>query len=1100
MTEQDVGGVGGHEVMASWETRAEELFTLCDRERKGIVTKRDLKHLWGEVSLEPEELERAFQVLDHHHNGYLTLQEFTLGFGCHLGLVEGFRAELTSKVCSEVEQEAEGGAEDQGDAFATSQLDTLLKSLADHDLDSYSAGVEAAWREVCGGGVQDAKMEQFVAALLQELLRVKADHALLEAALATKTDQYNQQVAQLYEELESQLSGEQTRAADMQSHKAAQALVLLQEEVAEREKVLRTMEEELRAVHQQLEQMAATEAVVRLDNSHLSQHVDRLEEELARKVAEGLELTTALEAFKTDTKNEKIRRAQQAFKVSEAVVRERESLVTQLGLLRTINTQLRDEHDQATHRHLRLSYGSAGSTDCEHDEEYFKLNLGVQPGQKSEMSQLTTAVETNLLQELLQYPPLCTVCGGKLPNNVGDTPDLKDFRSPIIVKQDSTTQTSLTGLTSSSVATHTFDKAAWQDSSAKILEQDASPTHKLLIQQLCGEDCGNLPSHEVHENYFSTSTDNFPRHCLCNRFGNQFPIVPKYSTTIIVYQLGHHDTTQVLPLYHTQYTHHTFPIHHTYHTFNPQSWDTQEKATTQTESAPKMATVSNNIQGSQPRQCQIPQVQGSDVYGSATINPMDQCVQTDGGDHRDQCVQTGGTSGDHRDQCVQTGGGDHRDQCMQTGGGDHRDQCVQTGGGDHRDQCVQTGGDHRDQCVQTGGDDHRDQCMQTGGDDHRDQCVQTGGGGHRDQCVQTGGGDHRDQCVQTGGGGHRDQCVQTGGGDHRDQCVQTGGGDHRGQCVQIGGGDHRDQCMQEDIFCGPVNNPTQKDEPEGDRNESSIDEGICKMGPDGPPQKKLHEILDTVEGRTIKSNFQNDPTIMVTSLPRHYPCGDSESKVNDESAEVKNKEGDQPLASTTCLGGKPLLYCPSRMFKVVFIGDSGVGKTSFIHRASMGVFRGDFGATVGVDYQTLEVQVGGVLAVLQLWDTAGQERFRSITRQYYRKVDGVVVMYDLTSEQSFLNVVDWITSVKEMAGEVVTVMLGNKGDLQESRCISQDMADNLAKANCCFACECSAATGSGVQDVMTRIATLLTTKQVHKTPTTTTVALQEPFRKGICCK
>ncbi|XP_069191972.1 LOW QUALITY PROTEIN: uncharacterized protein [Procambarus clarkii] len=1088
MTEQDVGGVGGHEVMASWETRAEELFTLCDRERKGIVTKRDLKHLWGEVSLEPEELERAFQVLDHHHNGYLTLQEFTLGFGCHLGLVEGFRAELTSKVCSEVEQEAEGGAEDQGDAFATSQLDTLLKSLADHDLDSYSAGVEAAWREVCGGGVQDAKMEQFVAALLQELLRVKADHALLEAALATKTDQYNQQVAQLYEELESQLSGEQTRAADMQSHKAAQALVLLQEEVAEREKVLRTMEEELRAVHQQLEQMAATEAVVRLDNSHLSQHVDRLEEELARKVAEGLELTTALEAFKTDTKNEKIRRAQQAFKVSEAVVRERESLVTQLGLLRTINTQLRDEHDQATHRHLRLSYGSAGSTDCEHDEEYFKLNLGVQPGQKSEMSQLTTAVETNLLQELLQYPPLCTVCGGKLPNNVGDTPDLKDFRSPIIVKQDSTTQTSLTGLTSSSVATHTFDKAAWQDSSAKILEQDASPTHKLLIQQLCGEDCGNLPSHEVHENYFSTSTDNFPRHCLCNRFGNQFPIVPKYSTTIIVYQLGHHDTTQVLPLYHTQYTHHTFPIHHTYHTFNPQSWDTQEKATTQTEVCTENGYCIQTFKAASQDNAKSPRFRAV-MYMVVPLLILWISVCR-------QMVVTIGTSACKQVGPVGTIGTSVCRQVVVTIGTSACRQVVVTIGTSVCRQVVVTIGTSVCRQVVTIGTSACRQVVTTIGTSACRQVVVD----HRDQCVQTGGGDHRDQCVQTGGGGHRDQCVQTGGGDHRDQCVQTGGGDHRDQCVQIGGGDHRDQCMQEDIFCGPVNNPTQKDEPEGDRNESSIDEGICKMGPDGPPQKKLHEILDTVEGRTIKSNFQNDPTIMVTSLPRHYPCGDSESKVNDESAEVKNKEGDQPLASTTCLGGKPLLYCPSRMFKVVFIGDSGVGKTSFIHRASMGVFRGDFGATVGVDYQTLEVQVGGVLAVLQLWDTAGQERFRSITRQYYRKVDGVVVMYDLTSEQSFLNVVDWITSVKEMAGEVVTVMLGNKGDLQESRCISQDMADNLAKANCCLACECSAATGSGVQDVMTRIATLLTTKQVHKTPTTTTVALQEPFRKGICCK
>ncbi|XP_071519143.1 EF-hand calcium-binding domain-containing protein 4B-like [Panulirus ornatus] len=153
-----------------------------------------------------------------------------------------------------------------------------------------------------------------------------------------------------------------------------------------------------------------------------------------------------------------------------------------------------------------------------------------------------------------------------------------------------------------------------------------------------------------------------------------------------------------------------------------------------------------------------------------------------------------------------------------------------------------------------------------------------------------------------------------------------------------------------------------------------------------------------------------------------------------------------------------------------------------------------------MDYQTLEVQVGGVLAVLHLWDTAGQERFRSITKQYYRKADGVVVMYDLTNEQSFLNVVDWITSVKETAGEDVIVMvLGNKEDLQADQHIDESVAYRLAKDNNCFICQCSAATGSGVQEAILHLAAVLTTLQEHDIIAPTAITLQEPLKKKMCC-
>ncbi|XP_063601691.1 ras-related protein Rab-13-like [Penaeus indicus] len=200
--------------------------------------------------------------------------------------------------------------------------------------------------------------------------------------------------------------------------------------------------------------------------------------------------------------------------------------------------------------------------------------------------------------------------------------------------------------------------------------------------------------------------------------------------------------------------------------------------------------------------------------------------------------------------------------------------------------------------------------------------------------------------------------------------------------------------------------------------------------------------------------------------------------------------------------GRRVADSPPRMFKVVLIGDSGVGKTSYIHRACTGEFRGDFGCTVGVDYRVLEVLVGGVRAVLQLWDTAGQERFRSITRQYYRKADGVVVMYDVTNEQSFLSVNDWLTSVKETAGADVSVaVLGNKCDLAGARRVPKDIAYKMIKSHNCLMYEVSAASGNGVQESIKHLAALLATQQEHDLVTSTALDLHsEEKKKKFCCR
>ncbi|CAG4937904.1 ras-related protein Rab-3 [Colias croceus] len=134
------------------------------------------------------------------------------------------------------------------------------------------------------------------------------------------------------------------------------------------------------------------------------------------------------------------------------------------------------------------------------------------------------------------------------------------------------------------------------------------------------------------------------------------------------------------------------------------------------------------------------------------------------------------------------------------------------------------------------------------------------------------------------------------------------------------------------------------------------------------------------------------------------------------------------------------------MFKLLIIGNSSVGKTSFLFRYADDSFTSAFVSTVGIDFKVKTVFRHDKRVKLQIWDTAGQERYRTITTAYYRGAMGFILMYDITNEESFNSVQDWVTQIETYSWDNAQVILvGNKCDMEEERVISQERGRQLAE-------------------------------------------------------
>mmetsp|Transcript_18537 Transcript_18537/g.32174 ORF Transcript_18537/g.32174 Transcript_18537/m.32174 type:complete len:205 (-) Transcript_18537:867-1481(-) len=158
-------------------------------------------------------------------------------------------------------------------------------------------------------------------------------------------------------------------------------------------------------------------------------------------------------------------------------------------------------------------------------------------------------------------------------------------------------------------------------------------------------------------------------------------------------------------------------------------------------------------------------------------------------------------------------------------------------------------------------------------------------------------------------------------------------------------------------------------------------------------------------------------------------------------------------------------------FKCLLVGDSGVGKSSMLLRFTDNIFE-ELQPTIGVDFKVKAMDIDGQHIKLTIWDTAGQERFRTLTTAYYRGAHGVILVYDVAKRQSFDALRKWINEAKEHCTlpDAVTMIVGNKVDLENERQVSREEGIEFARENHSLFAEASAKTFVGVQYAFEELA------------------------------
>ncbi|WOL19261.1 Small GTPase superfamily [Canna indica] len=194
------------------------------------------------------------------------------------------------------------------------------------------------------------------------------------------------------------------------------------------------------------------------------------------------------------------------------------------------------------------------------------------------------------------------------------------------------------------------------------------------------------------------------------------------------------------------------------------------------------------------------------------------------------------------------------------------------------------------------------------------------------------------------------------------------------------------------------------------------------------------------------------------------------------------------------------------LFKLLLIGDSGVGKSCLLLRFADDSYLDSYISTIGVDFKIRTVEQDGKTIKLQIWDTAGQERFRTITSSYYRGAHGIIVVYDVTDQDSFNNVKQWLNEIDRYASENVNKLLvGNKCDLTANKVVSYETAKAFADEIGIPFLETSAKNATNVEQAFMAMTASIKNRMASQPsmnsakPPTVQIRGQPVNQKGTCC-
>uniref|UniRef100_A0A8C1B1J6 Ras-related protein Rab-12 n=1 Tax=Cyprinus carpio carpio TaxID=630221 RepID=A0A8C1B1J6_CYPCA len=299
----------------------------------------------------------------------------------------------------------------------------------------------------------------------------------------------------------------------------------------------------------------------------------------------------------------------------------------------------------------------------------------------------------------------------------------------------------------------------------------------------------------------------------------------------------------------------------------------------------------------------------------------------------------------------------------------------------------------------------------------------------------------------------------------------------------------------------------------GSRRANKSKQGLGRLA-DSDFGNELEDGDHKPDSSEVKDKLHSDDLAVcdpcLTLQPENQPASEQRN-MEAKNEEAASKGTDAGLVSLDQIikhdrtGAKQTVNLKNRIsdtevvqFNVVMVGNSCVGKTSFIRRFHEGQFTEDYRSTIGVDTFKETVELPDRTVRLQIWDTAGQERFHSITTQLFHKADGLLLMYDITCSKSFISVRDWISQARERApDDVIMMLLGNKNDSVNREVQIQEGADLAREYNIHFM-ECSAAAGVNVSESMRSLAEMLVQRKSEKEKHTT-LRREAPQKKSGCC-